>query len=170
MPYEKKLISLTLLILTLILVLFNISSYEAFCKERKCSVELETLSNFLKKSETIRLENEAFLSSFKPSHPTYIHAELESIRLTSGSKIEFEEKEIKKHPYYSEGLEKLITRPLIDFEEVKLILEKIETPKAKGTLSPPHLIISDFTLKKNSSLHDNLFQIDLELLKREYPP
>lgn len=124
----------------------------------------------MRKAEVIKFENEMFLANFTPSHSSYIHTELESLRLPSGAKLEFAEKETKKHPYYSEVLEKLITRPIINLEELKIILERIEPPKENPVLRSPHLIISDFTLKKNSALHDNLFHIDLELLKREYPP
>ncbi len=165
----KKTLTLLLLLLTLPLLLFDLWGYNTFKQSKGHEKKLSLLSKRLHSLYRVEAENKQLLTMYLNADPSYIHTSLESLKLpTSPSSIEFIEKLNPKTPYFQEKKETLVKRVNVDFEDLKEILNRIELLENELPRGHPHLIISDFTLKKNKSMGDHFYHLDLELLKRDY--
>lgn len=130
--------------------------------------------------KTIRLKeqkqkNEHCLASLKKCEPQFLEKSLESMAfssLTSGeNRLLFQE----ENPRRSDNLEEVDVKQKLPVslneEELKKVLSLIEAVPIGSSLpteSAPQLLIKNFTLKKKMSEHeDELFEVSLELIKRE---
>lgn len=90
----------------------------------------------------------------------------------SGNSLSFSEGVVQSSPVFQEVVESLIHPVEIDVNNLKEILAKVEGAEI-GDFSPgpnrPQLIITDFKIDKKNSIDKNeVFQLNLKLLKREY--
>lgn len=169
MTSEKKVINFVILFFVLSLFVANSFFYRSYTQHQNRMTSLNSLYSKLNRIEKLEVDNQAFLQTYRNVDPAYIHKELESFNLsTSSSKIQFVEKKSSSTPYYQETKERLTTRVQVDFADLKTLLKRIELLVGDSENKRPHLIISDFVLKKNDSIRDNSYYMDLELLKRDY--
>lgn len=87
--------------------------------------------------------------------------------------LSFTEGAVQSNPFFQETTETLVHPVEINLEDLQMILSKIEGVDI-GPYSPspgrPQLIIIDFKLdKKNISDKNEVFGLNLKLLKREFP-
>lgn len=88
--------------------------------------------------------------------------------LTSGqNKINFVEGTIKPYSTFQETLETLAHPVEIDFDDLKHILAKIEST-SQDMPSRPHLIITECKIERKQGSTQEIFQLDMKALKREY--
>lgn len=90
-----------------------------------------------------------------------------------GNSVTFSEGVVQSSPIFQETTETLVHPVEINSNDLQKILAKIEGidigPYTPG-LNRPHLIILDFKLdRKNVSEKNEVFILNLKLLKREYP-
>lgn len=86
--------------------------------------------------------------------------------------LRFTEGVVQSSPFVQEVTETLIHSVEVDVEDIKEILAKVEGVQI-GPYSPgpnrPQLIITDFKLEKKNVIDKNeVYQLNLKLLKREY--
>lgn len=92
--------------------------------------------------------------------------------LTNGNTLVFSEGVVQAMPTFQETLESLVHPVEVNIDDIKKILAKVEGVTI-GNYTPglnrPQLIIIDFKLDKKQALDNNeVFQLDLKLLKREF--
>ncbi len=128
--------------------------------------EIETLEPLQQEKATLQ----ALIS--RGFHPDEEEIKKRLQFLSSGqNRIVFSEGAIKSSKDYQETVETL-THPIeVDFDDVKRIIGRIEatdldsqTPSA----TRPHLIITECKLEKKHGLSQDVFLLDLKVLKREY--
>lgn len=93
--------------------------------------------------------------------------------LQSGeNRLSFAEEEIHLSNLCKETVEKQRTPVELDEEDLKSLLCKIEEiPRLDTKYNRPQLLITNFSLhKKATPLHNEVFEIQMELLKREFLP
>ena len=125
--------------------------------------QIESLT-FLKKEKS-RLENWA-------SHPALSNKGLISKRikfLESGeNRMEFMEEEVRISKLHKETIEKQKNPVEMDGDDLKKILSLIEGFPAIQ-MQRPQLIVTDFTMRKKvTPLQNEVVEINLDLLKREF--
>lgn len=92
---------------------------------------------------------------------------------TSGQNaISFVEGSVKAYKGFQETQESLAHSCEVDLSDVKAILSRIEGVRfsEQDTLSEqrPHLIITDWKMEKKKGLTQELYVLDVKLIKREY--
>lgn len=91
---------------------------------------------------------------------------------TQANSLVFTEGVVQTFPYFQETTETLVHPVEVSARDIQSILAKIEGVKINGfTPGParPQLIITEFKLdKKNINDKNEVFQLNLKLLKREY--
>jgi hypothetical protein len=129
-----------------------------------------------KKIETIfPLEKEyAYLQSLTKGK---YHPEEDAIKrridyLAGGQNaLSFAELSVKKHPGYTETQEALAHTVEVDLDDLLTILSKIEGV-SYATLIPdperPHMIISDFKIERKKSFAQEIYTLNMQVIKREY--
>lgn len=90
----------------------------------------------------------------------------------SGNSLSFSEGVVQSSPVLQEVVESLIHPVEVDVDNLKEVLAKIEGVEI-GSYGPgpnrPQLIITDFKIDKKNAIDKNeVFQLNLKLLKREY--
>lgn len=89
-----------------------------------------------------------------------------------GNKIVFSEGVVESYPYFQDTAETLTHPVEIDIEDLKKILSIVEGVKISPYTPPPgrpELIILDLKLeKKNVSPNNQVFLLNMKLLKREF--
>jgi hypothetical protein len=90
----------------------------------------------------------------------------------SGNSLSFSEGVVQSTPVFQEVVESMIHPVEVNVENLKEILAKVEGieigPYAPGP-NRPQLIILDFKIDKKNSIDKNeVFQLNMKLLKREY--
>lgn len=120
--------------------------------------EIEVLEKIAKQSNFV--ENEAVTSRLE--------------QLKTQNSIRFSEGVVQTYPLFSETAETLVKPVEVDSKDLQNILSKIEGtnigPYTKGD-SPPQLIISELKLeKKNTNAENEVYQLQLKLIKREFTP
>lgn len=93
-------------------------------------------------------------------------------QLQSQNKISFTEGVVQTYPYFHETTETL-NRPIeVNLTDLKTILSRIENVEIDNQIpgpNPPQLIISDFKIdKKKTGDNNEVFQLNMKLIKREY--
>lgn len=97
--------------------------------------------------------------------------------LTSGqNKISFVEGSVKSHQGFQETAESLAHPVEVTLDDLKTILSRLEGSSIAdssitsdpSTPSRPHLIITECKLEKKKGLTQEVFSLDLKVLKREY--
>lgn len=92
--------------------------------------------------------------------------------LTNGNHLSFTEGVVQSNPIFQETTESLVHPVEIDTKDLRTILAKIEgTQIGNETPSPnrPQLIILDFKIEKKQATDKNeVYQLNLKLLKREF--
>jgi hypothetical protein len=111
------------------------------------------------------------------------HADEEQIKkrlqfLTNGqNKISFVEGSVKTYQSFQETTESLAHPVEVTLEDLKTILSRIEgssigdsalAQDPANPISCPHLIITECKLEKKKGLTQEVFSLDLKVLKREY--
>lgn len=92
--------------------------------------------------------------------------------LTSGNNLAFTEGVVQSYPQFQETTETLVHSIEVTVDDLQEILSRIEGIKM-GTYSPPpnppQLIILNFKIdRKNISEKNEIYNLNLKLLKREY--
>ena len=89
-----------------------------------------------------------------------------------GNALAFTEGVVQSTPYFQEVTETQVHPVEVNLEDLKTILCRIEGVSIDGCEPPPHrpqLLILDFKIeKKNVSEKNQVFQLNLKLLKREF--
>jgi len=107
-------------------------------------------------------------------HPALSHKDLLADRLhflqSAENRLSFSEEEIQLSKLCKETVEKQRKPVEIDSEDLKKLLCQIEEiPTIDDTQKRPQLLITHFSLhKKATPLHNEVFEIQMELLKREF--
>ena len=139
-------------------------------KQRLDTLEEKTIQ-FTKQKQ----KNEQHLAFLKKSQPQFLEKNLESLvfaSLTSGeNRLQFQEENARR----SETLEEVDVKQKLPVslneEELKKVLSLIESIPIGSAIpaeSAPQLLIKNFTLTKKMTEHeDELFEVSLELIKRE---
>ena len=92
--------------------------------------------------------------------------------LKDNNKLVFAEGVVQATPYFTETPETLVRPVEVDLNDLQNILAKIEGidmgPYKPGP-NPPQLLITDFKIEKKTAGDDNeVFSLNLKLLKREF--
>jgi hypothetical protein len=89
-----------------------------------------------------------------------------------GNNMAFTEGVVQSTPYFQEVAETLVHPVEVNLNDLKTILCRIEGVQIGSCVPPPHrpqLLILDFKIeKKNVSEKNQVFQLNLKLLKREF--
>ena len=125
----------------------------------------------------VLLQNEIDLLSTYRKHPAISEKELIEARisyLTSKNRISFMEESIRSTNLCKESEEKMKKSVEMDEKDLKKILSLIENVPI-GPFEPhpksPQLIITDLILKKKKVPFDQeIFEVKIDLLKREFNP
>jgi hypothetical protein len=95
-------------------------------------------------------------------------------QLKTENQLRFSEGVVQTYPLFSETVETLVKPVEVDSKDLQNILAKIEGveigPYTQGD-NPPQLIISELRLeKKDTNAENEVFQLQLKLIKREFTP
>jgi len=94
--------------------------------------------------------------------------------LKDNNKLVFAEGVVQSNPYFTETPETLVRPVEVDLNDLQNILAKIEgisIGSYKSGPNPPQLLITDFKIEKKAAGEDNeVFSLNLKLLKREFTP
>lgn len=94
--------------------------------------------------------------------------------LKGNNKLVFAEGVVQTTPYFTETPETLVRPVEVDLNDLQNILAKIEGVDIgtyKPGPNPPQLLITDFKIEKKTAGEDNeVFSLNLKLLKREFTP
>lgn len=86
--------------------------------------------------------------------------------LKEQNRVTFTEGSIKGYPTFQETIETLAKPVEVDFEDLMLILSRIE-----GTVAAekrPHLIVTEAKIERKPGLTQEVYTLDMKVLKREY--
>lgn len=126
--------------------------------------ELLHLESQIKTYAAIERSNKALREKFKDFNSEYLYTNLEPLPLM-GSVLQIIETSCEKKPFYIEKRESLANPIAVDLTEIKTILERVE---GDNIAHKPHLIFSEFSLKKNKNPENITYHLDFKLTKREY--
>jgi hypothetical protein len=159
-----------------------LKSKTAFEKKERKERFLQTHKNsdpyFLDKE----IESLSFLANEKTqlknwlSHPAIANKDMLKKRLifleSDQNRLSFTDDEIQFSKTVRETLEKQREIVEVDQDDLKNLLALIEETSldsAPSKINRPQLVISDFSLtKKNTNLQNEVFELKMELLKREF--
>jgi hypothetical protein len=92
--------------------------------------------------------------------------------LTNGQNaISFVEGSVKGYPGFQETQESLAHPVEADLNDVKMILSRVEgvpLEEQNQTLLRPHLFITEMKLEKKKGVSQEIFTVDMKIVKREY--
>lgn len=163
---KKMIVIHTLLIAPLFF--YNIINWERLKTLQKRQEDLQSLTTQAQIIHQREKSNERVQNQYRHASEQYLYSEVESLSLlNSTQKIQFIESPISENSFYVEKDEGLAHSIQVDLKDLKSILKKIETPPTEFS-TKPHLIFSDFSLKKNSDEENILYDLNFKLIKREY--
>jgi hypothetical protein len=85
--------------------------------------------------------------------------------LKEQNKIVCSEGSVKAYATFKETIESFPHPVEVDASDIKTILQKVEGPHPEGA---PHLIITDFKLERKKGTSQEVYSLDMKMLKREY--
>lgn len=92
--------------------------------------------------------------------------------LTNGpNAISFVEGSVKGYPGFQETQESLAHSVEADLNDIKMILSRVEgvpLEEQNQTLLRPHLFITEMKMEKKKGVSQEIFAVDLKIVKREY--
>ena len=163
--------------------------HEALVKEKKQALNLAVRQHFHdadhfyidKQLETLTfLDQETELLQKLSSNNSFANDERIKKRLefltgtngNPGNRLVFSEGVVQKYPLFQETVETLMHPVEIDSKDLQEILAKIEGVKMAAALpgpNRPQLFITEFRLEKKTTNEKNqIFQLNLKLVKREF--
>ncbi|MCH9634354.1 MAG: hypothetical protein S4CHLAM7_11020 [Chlamydiae bacterium] len=167
---RNKIISLFCTFLILPVFFLDMWSYTSLKRLKRIEKKLLFVESKLIHLSKLKYKNEILKTNALNTDPSYLHKELESTPLLLSSQpIQIVEKQGEKNSFVTEKTEALANKIVVDQQEIRRILYKIEGTDPFSKSNPPLLIITDFSLKKNHSIGDNFYLLDFEFLKRDLP-
>lgn len=150
------------LVFAITLTLLSANQFYFLCSWKKIEKQTKEINTKLSQCNTskqLREENALIRKRFSFSNPNYLQNKLE------GSNISFSEKPVFKSQLVEEKTVSTMQKANCDLQVVKKVLNELENSKQKGA---PQLIITKLDLTKKSSNKDLEYEMNFELLKREY--
>lgn len=165
MTERKKFLILVQLLTILPVLVLNLIGFKKIAALKQDFRTLNSVKSQWMNKNRVQTENLNLISTHKIVNPMYLGAELEAARLSSSpNPIQFVEKDRSENKFFREYKEALASPVIVDFEDIKEILNAVEGDHE----GKPHLFISDFTLKKKGSFEDNLYDLNFQLIRRDY--
>ena len=149
-------------IFAITLTLLSANQFYFLYSWKKIEKQTKETSTKLSKNSTskqLREENALTRKRFSFSNPSYLQNKLES------SSISFSEKPVFKSQQVEEKTVLTMQKTDCDLQVIKKVLSELENPKQQGA---PQLIITKLDLTKKNSNKDLEYEMNFELLKREY--
>lgn len=165
----KKLILLHLALITP-LILYNLFCWNKFEKFKENHNSLVQFQNQIRYLKYIQNKNMQAVALYSQSDPQYLYSQIETFPLSyDQKKIQFLESNLTENSFYSEKGQTMTQSVQVDLKDLKLLLEKIEGKISSYSFSPPHLIVQEFSLKKNKNQENILYDLNFKLIKKDYP-
>ncbi len=165
----KKLILIHLVLITP-LILYNLFCWNKFEKYKDNYNSLVQIQNQIRYLKYVQNKNTQAVACYSQSDPQYLYNQIETFPLSYGQKrIQFIESNLAENGFYSEKGQTLTQSVQVDLKDLKLLLEKIEGKMGSNIFSPPHLIVQEFSLKKNMNQENVIYDLNFKLIKKDYP-
>ncbi len=144
----------------------HVKSLYRDCNHYYIDQEIETISPLQEERETL---NKVLSLGFHPSEELFRRRQQH--HATGQNAISFVEGSVKAYSDFQETQESLAHPVEADFNDIKSILSRIEGVSFDETELPqnrPHLIITDWKMEKKKGPVQEVFTLDIKLIKREY--